>query len=237
MKKCYILLLVLGAMMTSCFVSEIFAGPKRDVIFQRPQDPRVVIDNVRITRVSDGTAVQIPQPWVSDQCAPFVVQSGYGPTLFRIEWWDGAAVGMVSKQVIHVSIDVPSGTEPVYIDIPAHNVVFHNDAGKKIDTVRVWSSSSVGEAMWSSAPNKYGNVGLVISANFNTWNSPRVIPMLDGCYTIMAAWGTCPGGGCTYDFVDYPVCVGGSPDADVEIVQGEAVPAESTYLEVHLDDN
>jgi hypothetical protein len=236
MKKCYILLLVLGAMLASCFVSEVFAGPKRNVIFQRPQDPRVVIDNVRITRVSDGTAVQIPQPWISDQCAPFVVQSGFGPVLFRIEWWPGQAapgVGMVSAQVIHVWFHIPDGpaNEDVVIDIPAHNVVFHNNAGKKIDTVRVWSSSWVDEAMWSSAPNKYGNVGWAISNNFNTWNSPRVIPMLDGCYSVMAAFGICPGGDCTYEFVAYPVCVGGSSDVDHE---GDGY--EDNYLQICIGD-
>ena len=237
MKKCKLFYLFSWCDADIMSFQRSFCGPKRNVIFQRPQEPRVVINNVRITRVSDGTRSNPAALGIgSVRCFSHTIRIRTDSIQDRVV---GRSSGRYGIPAGYPCLDrYPERVRDIIIDIPCHNVVFHNDdAGIKIDTVRIWSSRSVGEAMWSSGPNKYGNVGQVIANNFNTWNSPRVVPMLDGCYTIMAAWGTCPGGGCTYDFVDYPVCVAGSPDADVTITQGNPVPSESTYLEVHLDSN
>ena len=106
-----------------------------------------------------------------------------------------------------------------YVDVPAHNVTFDNNSGQKVN-INVFSSRAVGAALMSSKVNTYGNLGTIIKKHFQSWDPPKDVGMLDGCYTVMwTSYSGCPGGwqNCEYDIVDYPVCVGGDANATLAV--------------------
>ena len=224
-KMKHITALILAGIAALCFTTFAQAGVKVDVCFQIPAG--VDIDRgLAVTRMSDGKKLVFKQPWNSNEVCYEKVQSG-GNVLYRFEWcpttsWSSACIGMVAAQVADVWIHHPSTTTwglTYYVDVPAHNVTFTNTSGQKIN-INVFSSRAVGAALMSSKVNTYGNLGTIINKHFNTWDSPRDVGMLDGCYTVMwTSYSGCPGGwqNCKYDILDAPLCVGGDANATLAV--------------------
>lgn len=207
------------------FVSQAQAGV--NLKFVRPAN--VDIRNVIITHVASGETCTLQEPWQGTACLPsFGPFFGSGQILFRIEWCPGQAVPCAAEltptQTIDVWVDSRGGVGEKTIDIPAHNVSYVHNVGVNPIAIRAWSSRTVGAAQRHSGFNKFGNIGSAIASNYSSWNSPLTVPMLDGCYTIGATWGTCPGNGCNFDTVDVPVCVGGDAAATLTITLDNNVP-------------
>jgi len=225
MRKRLMLLLSAAAIQTLGFVGQAQAGVNLE--FVRPAD--VDIKNVIITHVASGKTCTLQETWVGDSCLPsFGPFFGSGQILFRIEWCPGEAVPCAANlnpaQTIDVWVDNRSGFGTKTIEIPAHNVTFIQNVGVNPVVARAWSSRTVGSALRHSGFNKFGNIGAAIITNFNSFNSPKDVPMLDGCYTIGATWGTCPGNSCNFDTVDVPVCVGGDAAATLTVELNNNVP-------------
>lgn len=236
MRKGHIVFFLVAVMLTLGFVvSEVQAGPTVNVYFQQPADGNggyVGIKSVKVTRVQTGESHSLPS-WGTQplQAGPFLIQSGYGPILFRFEWYPGA----VAVQVVDVWIQFPSMSGDAYYDIPAHNVKFIKDdtvftKSEKVDA-RIWSSRLVDSAQVSSKPNQNGNTGQLIG-RVDPWKWEAIIPMLDGCYSVTAARGEfgaeCGWPNCRLNHTDWPpyedeeevlqngysaLCVGGDRDA------------------------
>jgi hypothetical protein len=207
MRKRTLIFFLVAAMLVAGVATQALAGPKVNVMFKK--FPGIDIQgNVKITRLNEGTTETIN--WRPDSTATFKnIQSGYGPELFRFEW----IPDVVPAQVVDVWIDVPTGaagsTQEHYL--PAHNVTFTN-TGTYDNTLKigVFSSRTAGAAPSDSRPGNR-NLGVTVATNLHPWNTPATVAMLDGCYTIFAYYGTCPGttSECHTVTSDNPVCVGG----------------------------
>jgi len=235
------ILLALLVMLTLGFAASAQCGDKINVYFQTPQDSYDVVDgyvsikDVKVTLVQTGESYSLP-PYPTNglrQLGPFSFNSGYGAKLFRFEW--GGAGGH-AIQVVDVWIQFPSLPRGDYFyDIPAHNVTFIKDLAffannERVDA-RVWSSRDVDYDQVSSAPNQNGNTGTFIGS-LMPYKTEVLIPMLDGCYSVTAAWGEfgdeCGWPDCRLNHADWApnagngysaLCVGGDRDASqLEVV-------------------
>jgi hypothetical protein len=207
MRKRTLIFLLAAAMLVAGFATQALAGSKVNVMFQKFPGINIQGD-VKITRLNEGTTLTIN--YRPDSTATFKnIQSGFGPELFRFEW----IPDVVPAQVVDVWIDVPTGaagsTQEHYL--PAHNVTITNGNGLD-DTLKigVFSSRSAGAAPSDSKPGNR-NLGVTVATNLHPWNTPATVAMLDGCYTIFAYYGTCPGttSECHTETYEEPVCIGG----------------------------
>ncbi len=242
MKKRQSFFLILAVMLTLGFIaSEVQAGVKVDIVFKMPgytyngtnittcddggpgyPSKCVNLGNVRIYLVSTNQSC-----WLTNgnrACTFEDVQSGYNPKLFRFEWQSD--IGRPA-QVVDAWIDIPNtktwGLTYVY-DVPAHNVVFTSDVGNR--DIGMISQSIVADRRGQSIINKKYDDVILLKGNLRGGLTPVNVPMLDGCYTIYYfADNKCPGKDCVRYYLDYPLCVGGAPNAVNEVHLEDDQPA------------
>jgi hypothetical protein len=143
-----------------------------------------------------------------------------GRKLFRFEW--KSDIGRPA-QVVDAWIDIPDWAEwnMTYVyDVPAHNVVFTSDVGNR--DIGMMSQGIVGDRRELSIINNWSDEVILLKGNLSGGDYKTNVPMLDGCYTVYYyADNTCPGSGpssgCDRNYLDYPLCVGGAPDAANEV--------------------